>query len=57
MTKEELKALEMSLLNDLPELIRKVEKLNLSILERESLGLDKVKNELREYYKNVRDYD
>ena len=44
---------EIALLNDLPELVRCIDKLNLSQLEKEAMRLDGIKARLHEYWSNV----
>ncbi|MBS5907855.1 MAG: hypothetical protein KIC84_11580 [Dysgonomonas mossii] len=44
---------EIALLNDLPELVRCIDKLNLSQLEKESMRLDGIKARLHEYWSNA----
>lgn len=51
---DKLRQMEIELLNDLAELVRCIDKLDLSQLEMEAMKLDKLKWKLREYWSNIK---
>lgn len=54
MEEDRLRLLEIALLNDLAELARCLNKLNLSQLERETMKLERLNSRLHEYWSNIK---